>query len=71
MYSGLKKIAGLSVNSDPHSPIIHLELAQTDKSRFEAETILQTIVEESLRNGILLTRCKYSTDESFFCLDQA
>jgi len=63
--SGLRSISGIKIRSSPLSPVIHLELSNSPNDKYENEKLLQVIVDESLKEGILLTRAKYSLDEKF------
>ena len=49
-------------DSSKASPIIHLRL-RLQCSREEQERILQDVVDEAARNGVLVTRAKYVTDQ--------
>jgi len=65
LHNALSSINGISIKSHIHAPLIHVELTQQVDNRFLVERILQTIVDEALDDGVLLTRSKYSNDEQF------
>ncbi|KAJ1336823.1 hypothetical protein BSLG_006926 [Batrachochytrium salamandrivorans] len=59
--SKLRKIGSgvvLNISSSPESPVIHLQL-RSGSSREEDDRILQEIVDQSLKDGVLTTRSKY------------
>jgi len=41
------------------SPVIHLCLKNRDKPRLEQEKLLQSVVEEAMKEGVLISRAKY------------
>jgi len=41
------------------SPIVHLRLKTRDKPRLEQEKILQKVVDEAMKEGVLISRAKY------------
>ena len=56
----LREILTLDVSSSYESPIIHLRIKQRQKLTYEEQkTLLQSIVSEALKRGVLLIMAKY------------
>lgn len=64
-YEGLSNIPQIRVRSNINAPIIHIESENPPADRYQNEKLLQSIVDEALKEGLLLTRAKYSMDEVF------
>ncbi|TPX59515.1 hypothetical protein PhCBS80983_g02383 [Powellomyces hirtus] len=68
MRSALKKSLGqpqiVDIGGDVESPVIHLRLIHTShfENRADQDRTLQEVVDEIIRNGVLVTRAKHVTD---------
>jgi serine palmitoyltransferase len=60
IYQGLSSIDGLTATSSPQiSAVIHMRLSKPSGDRYKDEALLQQIVDEVLKDNVLLTRAKY------------
>ncbi|KAJ1913506.1 serine palmitoyltransferase component [Mycoemilia scoparia] len=71
MHEQLSKISGINVEGHQESPIIHVSISPTaltkrksngEWTRGDVENALQDLVDEALKNGVLLTRAQYVDD---------
>jgi len=64
LWDELKSVKQLNaVGESSLSPVVHLQLASPAASFAAEEHLLQDIVDEALKQGILLTRAKYVVRE--------
>ncbi|KAI9020469.1 pyridoxal phosphate-dependent transferase [Hyaloraphidium curvatum] len=63
LRSVLGAIPGVSCVGAEVSPVMHLRLKERLAKRDEEEFLLQDVVEEAMKDGVLVTRAKYVPDE--------
>lgn len=61
----VSNIAGMVVQGDLTSPVLHLRLKDADAPRHEQDKILAEIVAQSLQAGVALVSPRYITEEEF------
>ncbi|KAJ3165313.1 serine palmitoyltransferase component [Irineochytrium annulatum] len=59
-------IASIVIGGDEASPFMHLRLRQRFSERVEEEMILQEIVDQCMRDGVMITRAKYVLNQEQF-----
>ncbi|KAI8851862.1 pyridoxal phosphate-dependent transferase [Chytridium lagenaria] len=62
-------LAGVVFSGDDSSPILHIRLRSRKDQREDEERILQEVVDQCIRDGVLVTRAKYVLGQEPFMPD--
>jgi len=64
-YDAVSSIPGMKIDHPCIGPFVHLKLSHPPKERMEEEEILQDICDEALKNGVFISRAKYSDENEY------
>ncbi|KAJ3333146.1 serine palmitoyltransferase component [Blyttiomyces sp. JEL0837] len=56
-------LPGMVVNGDEGAPFIHLQLRSRLSNREEEERVLQDVVDQAMKDGVLIVRAKYAVGQ--------